>query len=240
MSDAQVLGVIPARGGSKGIPRKNVYPLLGKPLIAYTIEPALESRLLTETIVTTDDEEIAGVSRQYGALVPFIRPAELATDLAGAVPTIQHAVREMESLRGTEYDVVVMLQPTTPLRTTEDIDTSIEKLLTTGADSVISVVDVGGHHPMRMKRIEQDGETDILVDYEDEKMENRPRQDLPKVYLRAGSIYATIRDVLMNEGSFKGRISRPYVVPPERAVNIDIMADMKLAEWRLEEQKNSR
>lgn len=240
MSDAKILGVIPARGGSKGIPRKNVYPLLGKPLIAYTIEAALKSRMLTETIVTTDNEEIAEVSKEHGASVPFMRPAELATDLAGAVPTIQHAVREMEKLRGITYDVVLMLQPTTPLRTTEDIDGSLEKLLSTDADSVISVVDVGGHHPMRMKRIEQDGETDILVDYEDEGMENRPRQDLPKVYLRAGSIYATRRDVLMEENSFKGRISRPWVVPPERSANIDLMADMKLAEWRLEEMKSEQ
>ncbi len=209
--------MIPARGGSKGIPRKNIYPLHGKPLIAYTIEAALASELLTDVVVTTDDEEIAAVSRVHGAEVPFMRPSHLATDAAQAIPTIQHAVAEMEALRGEEYGVVVMLQPTTPMRTAQDIDESLQKLFDTGADSVISVVDVGGHHPMR--------------DYDDEAVENMPRQELPSVYLRAGSVYATRRDVLMVDGSFKGEVSRPYVIPPERAANIDIMPDMIVAEY---------
>jgi len=229
MGAPRILGVIPARGGSKGIPRKNLAPILGKPLVAYTIEAALASRLLTETIVSTDDEEIARVSREYGAAVPFMRPAELAVDTALAVPTIQHAVREMEALRRVRYDVVVMLQPTTPLRTTEDIDLSLQKLLDTGADSVIAVVDVGGHHPMRMKRIVDD----VLVDYDPEPVENMPRQKLPKVYRRTGSIFATRRDVLMERNSFKGSVSRPYIVPPERAVDIDEPLDLKMVELRL-------
>jgi D-3-phosphoglycerate dehydrogenase / 2-oxoglutarate reductase len=237
-SNAQprVLGVIPARGGSKGIPRKNIYPLHGKPLIAYTIEPSLASSILTDVMVTTDDEEIADVSREYGALVPFMRPADLGTDSAQAIPTIQHAVREMETLRDYHYDVVVMLQPTTPLRTSQDIDESVRKLIDTDADSVISVVDVGGHHPMRMKQIVED----TLIDYDDEAIENMPRQDLPAVYLRAGSIYATRRDVLMIQGSFKGEISRPFIIPPDRAVNIDIMPDMVVAEWRIGQMLKGR
>jgi len=232
----RILGVIPARGGSKGVPRKNLAPVLGKPLIAYTIEAALSSTLLTEVIVSTDDEEIAEVSRQWGAQVPFMRPAELATDRAQAVPTIQHAVREMEALRGARYDVVVMLQPTTPLRTAEDIDGCLRKLLATGADSVISVVEVGGHHPVRMKRIVDDQ----LVDYAEEEIENRPRQELPPVYLRAGSVYATRRDVLMEQNSFKGRVSRPYIIPPNRAVNIDTPIDLKIAELQLLELRKNR
>ena len=236
MTDANrplILGVIPARGGSKGIPRKNLYPIAGKPLIAYTIEAALASEMLTDTIVSTDDEEIARVSREFGAEVPFMRPPELATDSAQAVPTIQHAVREMEKLRDVTFDVVVMLQPTTPLRTAGDIDACLRKLLETDADSVISVVDVGGHHPMRMKKIVDD----VLVDYDTEAIENMPRQDLPPVYLRAGSVYATRRDVLMEQNSFKGSISRPYIIPPNRAVNIDTMEDMIIAEWRIQNDK---
>lgn len=236
MTDANrplILGVIPARGGSKGIPRKNLYPIAGKPLIAYTIEAALASEMLTDTIVSTDDEEIARVSRAFGAEVPFMRPPELATDSAQAVPTIQHAVREMEKLRDVTFDVVVMLQPTTPLRTAGDIDACLRKLLETDADSVISVVDVGGHHPMRMKKIVDD----VLVDYDTEAIENMPRQDLPPVYLRAGSVYATRRDVLMEQNSFKGSISRPYIIPPNRAVNIDTMEDMIIAEWRIQNDK---
>ena len=242
MSDHLILGVIPARGGSKGVPRKNVKPLLGKPLIAYTIEAALASRLLTDTVVTTEDEEIAAVSRQYGAQVPFMRPDDLATDAAKAVPTIQHAVAEMERIKGVKYDVVVMLQPTTPLRTADDIDQCLEKLLSTGADSVISVVEVGGYHPVRMKRIVPDpsGTSDLLVDYAEEEIENQPRQELPSVYLRAGSVYATRRDVLMNDNTFKGKVSRPFVIPHERHVNIDNQLDMKIAEWRLQEIQAAR
>ena len=242
MSEYRILGVIPARGGSKGVPRKNIKPVLGKPLIAYTIEAALQSRLMTEVVVSTEDEEIADVSRQYGAQVPFMRPDELAGDSAQAVPTIQHAVREMEQLNGFRYDVVVMLQPTTPLRTAEDIDESLRKLLDTGADSVISVVEVGGYHPVRMKRIvpDPDRDSDILVDYAEEEVENMPRQELPDVYLRAGSIYATRRDVLMERNSFKGTVSRPYVIPSERHVNVDTPLDMKIAEWRLQERQNAQ
>ncbi len=230
----RVLGVIPARGGSKGVPRKNIAPLLGKPLIAYTIQAALESTLLTDVVVSTDDEEIAQVSQDFGAQVPFMRPAELATDRAQAVPTIQHAVREMERIRGCRYDAVVMLQPTTPLRTSEDIDQCLRKLFATDADSVISVVEVGGYHPVRMKRIVDDR----LVDYAEEEVENRPRQELPPVYLRAGSVYATRRDVLMEQGTFKGRVSRPFVVPAERHVNVDSPMDLKVAEWKLLELRD--
>lgn len=230
-----ILGVIPARGGSKGVPRKNLYPIAGKPLIAYTIEAALASEMLTDTIVSTDDVEIARVSREFGAEVPFMRPPELATDTAQAVPTIQHGVREMEKLRGAKYDVVVMLQPTTPLRTADDIDACLRKLLDTNADSVISVVDVGGNHPVRMKKIVDD----VLVDYDTEAIENMPRQDLPPVYLRAGSVYATRRDVVMEQNSFKGAVSRPYIIPPDRAVNIDTMEDMIVAEWRIQNSQKA-
>jgi CMP-N-acetylneuraminic acid synthetase len=232
----RVLGVIPARGGSKGVPRKNIAPVLGKPLIAYTIEAALASKLLTDAIVSTDDEEIARVSRQYGASVPFMRPAELATDAAQAIPTIQHAVRQMEKLRSWRYDAVVMLQPTTPLRTAEDIDECLKKLFATEADSVISVVEVGGYHPVRMKRIVDDQ----LVDYAEEEIENRPRQELPPVYLRAGSVYATKRDVLMLHDSFKGRVSRPYIVPLDRHANVDTAIDLKIAEWKLLELRRKK
>lgn len=232
----RVLGVIPARGGSKGVPRKNIAPILGKPLIAYTIEAAIASKRLTDVIVSTDDDEIARVARDCGAQVPFKRPAELATDRAQAIPTIQHAVREMEAARGYRYDAVVMLQPTTPLRTAKDIDECVEKLFRTDADSVISVVEVGGYHPVRMKRIVNDE----LVDYAEEEIENRPRQELAPVYLRAGSVYATKRDVLMEQNSFKGRISRPYIVPSERHANIDSLIDLKIAEWKLLELREKR
>ncbi len=147
-----ILGVIPARGGSKSVPRKNIALVHGKPLIAYTIEAAQHSRLLTHFLVSSDDPEIIAVARKYGAPVPFVRPAELATDIAPTLPVVQHAVGEMERMHGITYDFVVLLQPTTPLRLPEDIDAALEKLVATGANSVISVCDVGAYHPARMRR----------------------------------------------------------------------------------------
>ena len=228
---ANILGVIPARGGSKGVPRKNLVPILGKPLIAYTIEAALQSRRLSRAVVSTDDEEIARVSRDCGAEVPFLRPPELATDSALSLGVMQHAVREMERLEGKKYDVAVMLQPTTPLRLGSDIDTGIDLLLKSGADAVISVVEVGAHHPLRMKKVLEDGQ---LVNFIDQGFEDmRPRQELPPVYIRNGALYITRRDVLVNENSFTGKDCRAYEMPEDRSVNIDSESDIILAEYYL-------
>lgn len=233
MKKYRILGVIPARGGSKTIPKKNVKPLLGRPLIAYTIVPALKSKLLTRVIVSSDDKEIIKVSKRYGADVPFIRPKELAKDLSLALDVIKHAVLEVENQEGKNYDYVVMLQPTTPLRTTRDIDNALRKLIETGADSVISVVSVGAIHPVRMKRI--DG--DRLVDYAEESVENMPKELLPPVYIRNGAIYAVKRDILVNTHSFKGDDCRPYVMPEEPSINIDSKMDFLLAETVMRKMK---
>ena len=223
----KVLGVMPARGGSKGVPKKNVKLLGGKPLIAYSIEAARAAKRLTRVIVSTDDEEIAEVSRRWGADAPFLRPAELATDAAKAVPVIQHALEEMERRDDLVYDAVLMLQPTTPFRTGADIDRAIEILEKTGADSVISVVDVEGHHPARMKYLE-DGR---LIDPDFcEAYENQPRQELRPMYLRNGMIYLTRREV-MRSGSFKGSDCRALIVETHRSVNIDTPLDFELAEF---------
>lgn len=233
MKKYRILGVIPARGGSRTIPKKNIKPLLGRPLIAYTIVPALRSKLLTRVIVSSDNKEIIEISKRYGAEVPFIRPKELATDLALAMDVIKHAVLETERLEGKKYDYVVMLQPTTPLRTTEDIDNALKKLIKTGADSVISVVNVGPMHPVRMKRIVNDR----LVDYAEEEMENMPKELLPPVYIRSGAIYAVKRDILVNKRSFKGDDCRPYVMPEGRSINIDNEMDFLLAEAVMKKMK---
>jgi len=233
----RIIGVIPARGGSKSIPRKNIAPLLGKPLVAYTIEAALASRLLTDVVVSTEDEEIAKVCSGLGAQVPFIRPAELATDTALSLPVIQHAVREMEARRDKLYDIVVMLQPTTPLRQALDIDAGIQLLMDTCADSVISVVDVGGHHPFRMKRVVGDGR---LINFIDQGFEDlRPRQQLPPVYIRSGALYIAKRYVIMEQNTFGGMDSRAYVMSVERAVNIDGELDLVVAEYLLKKQQQA-
>lgn len=222
-----VLGVIPARGGSKGVPRKNIRLLGGKPLIAYTIETALASPVISDVVVSTDDPEIQAIAIAFGAQAPFLRPAELATDTALAIPTIQHAVREMEHRHRCRYDYVTMLQPTTPFRSVQDISIALKCLMETrDADGIISVVHVGNWHPIKMKKFE-DG---WLVDYESWPVENPPRQSLPPVYMVNGAIYATKRDVLMNRSTFRGERCLGHTMPEERSVNIDSEAELVVAE----------
>jgi CMP-N,N'-diacetyllegionaminic acid synthase len=224
----EVLGVIPARGGSKGVPRKNTRSLAGRPLLRFTIDAAAGSRRLTEWIVSTDDETIASVARGAGASVPFLRPPELATDGAAAIPVMQHAVRFMEEARGRPYDAAMMLQPTTPFRTAAHIDAAIEQLEATGADSVISVVAVGGHHPARMKYLVNGRLVDPPFA---EARENQPRQELRPMYIRNGAIYLTRRNALVENGTFKGDDCRALVMSAHSSLNIDTEDDFSYAEW---------
>jgi CMP-N,N'-diacetyllegionaminic acid synthase len=233
-SRPNVLAVIPARGGSKGVPRKNIRPVCGKPLISYTIECAQAAGdLFHRIVVSTDDEEIAAVARQYGADVPFIRPAELAQDVSPIIPVFQHAVRWIETHDHIRFDWVCILQPTEPFRTPDDIRRSLELAVTGGCDSVISVVQVFATHPILMKRIEEDR----LVPFCVEEKEGTRRQDYaPAAYMRNGAIYLTRRDVLMNQNSIWGKTTRPYVMPLENSVSIDTELDLKLAEVLMAER----
>jgi CMP-N,N'-diacetyllegionaminic acid synthase len=228
-----VLAVVPARGGSKGITQKNIRPLGGRPLLQFTVEAAAGARRLSDWIVSTDDKVVAGVARSLGAPVPFLRPRDLASDDARALPVMQHAVLFMEDWRGRAYDAVMMLQPTTPFRTSADVDAAVELLAATSADSVISVVPVGGYHPARMKYL--DG--DRLIDPPfGEASENQPRQELRPMVIRNGAIYLTRRDVLVEQGSFKGADSRAYVMAPQASVNIDTEDDLAYAQWLYDRQ----
>ncbi|MFA6410511.1 MAG: acylneuraminate cytidylyltransferase family protein [Candidatus Buchananbacteria bacterium] len=226
----KILAVIPARGGSQSIKKKNIKKLGRHPLLAYTVFQAKKSKLLTDVVVSSDDLQIINIAKKYGAQAPFVRPKNLATSKALAVPTIQHAVSFMENKSGQKYDYVLMLQPTCPFTLALDVDGAIKKLIKTKADSVISVVEVGPVHPWRMKKIVGDH----LVDYSAEAIENMPRQNLPKIYIRSGDVYATKRDVLMKQNTFKGKDSRPFIIPLERAMNIDSISDFWLAEKMLE------
>jgi CMP-N,N'-diacetyllegionaminic acid synthase len=225
-----VLAIVPARGGSKGIPRKNLARLAGRPLLAYTADAARASVRLTRVVLSTDDDEIAQVGRECGLEVPFMRPPDLAGDAAQTIDVIQDVVRRLESA-GATFDAVMTLQPTTPLRRAEDIDGAIALLESSGSDSVISFVDVGERHPARMKVVADDGR--VRDAPFSEMVECQPRQTLPRLYLREGSIYLTRRSVLMNDRSFKGRDCRAWLVPRERACNIDDPFDLFLAEQML-------
>jgi CMP-N-acetylneuraminic acid synthetase len=222
----KILGVIPARGGSKGIKDKNIKQLGGKPLIAWTIQAASLSKL-DRYIVSTDSELIADISKKFKADVPFIRPWELATDSARAIPVLQHALSFLFNI-GEKYDAVMMLQPTSPFRSLEDIDKAIEILSSTNADSVISVVDVEGHHPARMKFLDDNG---FLIDpIFCENYENQPRHELEKIYIRNGAIYLTRTNILKNN-TLKGSKSFGLVMPQIRSINIDNNIDFDFAEF---------
>ena len=224
----RILGLTLARGGSKSVPRKNIKPIAGLPLIGYTIAEALKSKFITRYIVSTDDEEIQQVAIQCGAEAPFLRPNEFSTDEASSVSAMQHAVDWVEQQEGIKYDYIVELMCTNPMKSAEDIDASIEKLISTGADSVIAIHQLEDHHPARIKKIVDDKIVDFCIP---EIPESR-RQDLkPNAYIRSGSIYALKRNYLMIDGKRYGSDnSKPYILPQERAINIDTKMDFIVAE----------
>lgn len=230
----RVLAVIPARGGSKGVPRKNIRLVCGQPLITYTIDTALAARhLFHRVIVSTDDEDIASVARQAGAEVPFLRPPHLARDESPVIPMLQHAVDFIERQDGVRMDWVCLLQPTEPFRSVEDLARCLELGSAGGCDSVISVVQVFATHPILMKRIANDRLLPFCV----EEKEGTRRQDYrPEAYMRNGAVYLTRRQTLMEQGSIWGQVIRPYVMPMERSVSIDTELDLKLAELVMAEQ----
>lgn len=234
---SRILGLIPARGGSKGIPRKNLQPLLGRPLIAHAIAAARESALLHRVVVSTDDPEIREVALQEGADAPFLRPADLASDTARAVSVIQHAVSEVERDEGRQYDAVVYLEPTSPLRRPTDIDDAVRKLFATSCDSVVSVVEMNQYHPAYMKKIVNDELQSLCL----EDPDGTPRQLLePRAYMANGSVYVFWRDLVMDQSTIRGRICRPYIMPAGESVNIDTPLDLSLAELLLQRRNRGR
>jgi len=221
----KILGIIPARGGSKGIPKKNIADLSGKPLIAYTIDAALKSKLLTKVIVSTDDKKIADISNEYGCEVPFIRPGSLSGDNVLTYPVLEHAIKFLQENNQETYDAILLLQPTSPFRTSRDIDNAIN-LLGKDVDCVISVSNVEGHHPLRMKKIVNN----FLVNYIENGFEDmRPRQSLPEVFIRNGSIYLAKMETFTKNKGFFSPLTAPYVMPYEKSVNIDSYLDLIMA-----------
>ena len=214
----KVLGLIPARSGSKSILQKNLVDLGGVPLIGWTIRAALESKL-DLVMVSTDDTEISDVSKRFGAEVPFLRPKNLALDLSLTSDTVLHAIKNISG----EFDAVMLLQPTSPFRLASDINDALNLLV--DCSSVISVVPVEGNHPARMKYIESGFLKDPTFA---ESTENIPRQNLSPLFIRNGAIYLSTLNTLKSR-SFKGPRSRPLIMPRERSLNIDSPFDLKLA-----------
>lgn len=222
----KTLALIPARGGSKGIPRKNINIIAGKPLIAWTIEAALASTLLDGVVVSTDNAEIAEVALRYGAQVPFLRPAELARDETPGVEPVLHALQQLP-----EYDAVLLLQPTSPLRSSADIDACLALARDRQAVSVVSVSEPDAH-PDWMYRMTATQQLEKLL----ASQSHTRRQDLPTVLTLNGALYFANADWLRRSRTLLAEETLAYVMPADRSVDIDTPLDWKFAELLLNEK----
>lgn len=231
---SNIIGIIPARGGSKGIPKKNIKLLRGKPLIYYSIDATKNSKLLTHAYVSSEDDEIISIVKKYNAKV-IKRPKELALDSTPIVPVLQHAINYLEPKIG-KIQILVLLQPTAPLRIGKDIDDAIRLLQETEADSIITLVRVRDTHPARMYYLKGDKMKSLLGD----KYKFTRRQELPPVYLRNGAIYAYKRHTIMKQEAQEGKDSRGLVMPAERSINIDEPLDFEIAELMLKKKLHKR
>lgn len=238
----KVLGIITARGGSKGVPGKNLKLLAGKPLLAYTVESARASRALDRVILSTEDEAIAAAGRGLGCEVPFIRPAALSQDDTPHLAIIQHAVAWMRDQAGYDPDAVMVLQPTSPLRTADDITAAVALLDSTGADSVLSVSSVPSHsHPMRTLRLDAGGRAVLFATGEPVRKRINRRQDLPEAWVMNGAIYACRTPLLFAaEPSLYGDHVVAYRMPAGRSVSIDDPDDWTAAERALQAPQHHR
>jgi CMP-N,N'-diacetyllegionaminic acid synthase len=228
----RVLGLITARGGSKGVPRKNIRLLGGKPLLQWTVESALAARSLSSVVLSTEDESIASLGCRFGAAVPFLRPAKLARDNTPTLPVIQHAIHALAAL-GEQFDAVCLLQPTNPFRLPADIDSCVDLLKTGNADAVISVRPLAADYNPHWVYFEcEDGSLRLSTG------ENEPiprRQLLPAAFHRDGSIYVTRTHVIIENNSLYGSRVLGYETKGAVWVNIDTLADWKRAEELLQE-----
>jgi N-acylneuraminate cytidylyltransferase/CMP-N,N'-diacetyllegionaminic acid synthase len=224
----KILGLIPARGGSKGIPDKNIVPLNGRPLIDHTIQAALGSRLITQTILSSDSKKIIAVAERRGVEVPFVRPAELAGDDTPALPVIQHAVNWMVEREGFKPDYVVLLQPTSPLRTAHHIDQALERLINSDADSIVSVVKVPHiYSPFSVMQLEGA----YLKPYLQYNETRNLRQLKPQFFARNGAaIYAFTYECLIRKKSIYGDKIIGFEMSREESIDIDDLFDLKICE----------
>jgi N-acylneuraminate cytidylyltransferase len=235
MKDMKVLGIIPARGGSKGIPGKNIRPLGGKPLLAWTAEAARRSTLLTRLILSSDSEEIIDVAKGCGVEVPFVRPESLARDDTPALPVVQHAVRHMSEQEDFVPDIIVLLQPTSPLRRTIHIDESLQRLMSSDADSIVSVVKAHHNYTPDSEMILRDG---CLKAYASWEEKNNIRQLKPAYYARNCAIYAFTHGCLVGKNSIYGEKILPYEMAREESVDVDDLFDLELCEFLLARRRD--
>tara|TARA_Y100000590_G_scaffold463443_1_gene630205 strand:+ start:179 stop:883 length:705 start_codon:yes stop_codon:yes gene_type:complete len=232
MKKYRILAVTLARGGSRSIKKKNLALINGKPLIYYTIKEALKSKLITRYIVSTDDNKIKKVSKRYGAEVPFLRPKKLSNNKSTAVAADRHALKWAEKNEGNKYDFFVELMATNPLKTHKDIDKVLKKLIRLKADSVIGMVKVDDHHPLRIKKI-VNGKICNFSKNLKEIPETHRQQLKPPAYIRNGSIYAAKRDLIIKGKRYGTKNSIPYIMESNKSINIDNKIDLMIAKEML-------
>ena len=233
MNKHKILGIVTARGGSKGVPGKNIKNLAGKPLIAYTIESAKKSGVFDRIILSTDDPKIAEVAKQYGCEIPFMRPAELAADATQHLPVLRHAVQWLKENEGYYADYSMSLHPTSPLRQPEHIKEAAEIITSTGADSVLGVSPVPGHYTPYRSMTKDAEDRLVLINGQPVRKRIMRRQDLPESYASNGMIYLFKTDNLFKYQEDAGMLGddvRALVVDPKYNVDIDTPADWEIAE----------
>lgn len=224
-----ILGIIPARGGSKGVVHKNIRILNGKPLIAYTIEAAKDSNLLSDFVVSTDSVEIAACAEKYGVTIASLRPDALATDTAKSIDVAIYEVDSYERRNRVNVDVVVLLQPTAPMRSARDIDESLRLFASHKAKSLISVFEAASEHPNVMYYMDGGVLSPILP----AGLIPTRRQNFRPAYVRNGALYIVSIDVVRSQKTFLTKDPLAYVMPRERSVNIDEPFDLELAAWMM-------
>jgi CMP-N,N'-diacetyllegionaminic acid synthase len=233
-----ILGLITARGGSKSIPHKNIVPLAGRPLLAYTADAARNSRHITRLVLSTDDERIAAVGRECGVEVPFMRPPELAQDTSTSLSAAKHAVTWLAERENWQTDILVLLQPTSPLREARHIDEALDALIAANADTVVSVIEVPHHFsPYKLMKLD----AGRLSSFWEQPLTNARRQDIPRLYARNGpAVLACQTTVMFERDSFYGAHIVPYIMDEETSVDIDTPFDLRLTEWLLDQRGEKR
>lgn len=236
-NNKRILALIPARSGSKGLPHKNLKLLMGKPLIAWTIEQAKGTRYIDRVIVSTEDEETGRIARDFGGEVPFIRPKDLASDGTPGIDVALHALAWLENNENAIYDILVFLQPTSPLRDSNDIEKAVEKLFLKNAEAIVSVCKAE-HHPYWMNMLPDD---DCMRDFERKGAHdnNMGRQDLPVFYRVNGALYVAYCNYLKMHKNFLGKKTFAYKMPQNKSVDIDTILDFDLAEMIVKNKMGS-
>lgn len=231
LNNLKILALIPARGGSKEIKDKNITLLHNSPLISYSITAALDSKYIDDVVVTTDSERIAQVAVLYGAEVPFMRPKELAGDHSTTLDAVIHAIETLKEI-GRTYDVLMLLQPTQPLRTAKDIDLSLERFIEQGRRALVSVSKVSDH-PLLIRSIDEEGKLIKMLNVSS----TCRRQDMPEYYRVNGCIYINNIGEIDKDTSFNDN-PIPFIMPRSHSVDIDEPSDLYMAEYYLSFKRN--